>query len=320
MQVVPILQRDVAGPLAPETGELARRLDHDLANRVRALVDAGRRVRDGEDEEAIHDLRVAARRLQAALRLWRDLLDPGSGRRAGRRARALRRRAGRTRELEVNQAQLAAITPELPPPARAVAETLLARLTRRRERARARATGLVSPGRLTRIASLTTRAREALPAAAAGVDTMREPRARLLALRRECAEAVTRAATSGEDADLHRARIAGKKLRYALESLDAAFGRESRLDPLRDLQHALGRVHDRAMLEVWVTRRVRKLRGHGAVTAAQALEPLLERISRDRHEWIERFRGQAASLDLERLVAAPVEPRPPAQGGTPPAP
>ena len=303
VEVVPVLQRDIAPPLAPETAELARRLDNDLAERAATLVEAGRRVQAGGDEEAIHDLRVAARRLQAALRLWREILDPGSGRRARRRARALRRRVGETRELEVNRAQLAELAPQLPAPARAVTETLLERLDRRGDRERARAADRVTPPRLTRLTSQVTRAREALPARAAEVDALKEPRERLQALRTASAESLARAVSSVDDADHHRARIDVKKLRYALECLDAALGRHSRLDPLRDLQHALGRAHDRAMLELWVGRRVRKLRAHGALTAAQALEPLRERIGRDRLAGIEEFRRQAASLDLDVLVA-----------------
>src|SRR5207249_739177 len=71
--------------------------------RVRlALFEASRRARRGGDPEAIHDVRVSARRLAAILGLWRDLL-PAHGRpRAIRALRRLRRRLECARELEVS--------------------------------------------------------------------------------------------------------------------------------------------------------------------------------------------------------------------------
>jgi CHAD domain-containing protein len=66
------------------------------------------------DAEAIHDLRVAARRLTAGLRLWRPALAGRPARRALRLLRRARRRFGPLREIEVHTTELARRTRDLP--------------------------------------------------------------------------------------------------------------------------------------------------------------------------------------------------------------
>src|SRR5262249_25637574 len=66
-----------------------------------AFTEAVDRTRAGDDPEAFHDMRVAARRLTEFLRTWRELIPGGELRRGVRGIRVLRRRAGRVRDLEV---------------------------------------------------------------------------------------------------------------------------------------------------------------------------------------------------------------------------
>src|SRR5262249_57161728 len=64
-----------AGPLA-SVGAHLRRLSASLES-------AGVRVRTSHDGEAIHDLRVASRRMTAVLSTWRGAWSPRAVRRAG---------------------------------------------------------------------------------------------------------------------------------------------------------------------------------------------------------------------------------------------
>jgi len=70
-----------------------------FAQRVSDLASAAARVQGGEDPEAIHDLRVSARSLDAMSRAWAGLLGARPRSAALRALRRLRRRphAGRAR-------------------------------------------------------------------------------------------------------------------------------------------------------------------------------------------------------------------------------
>ena len=75
-----------AGALDPE---------HLLEKKIEALRQAAQRVRRGEDGKAVHDARVATRRLQALLDVWKAELAPKPRRRRPMRAESSAR-ASRT--------------------------------------------------------------------------------------------------------------------------------------------------------------------------------------------------------------------------------
>ncbi|MGH7732087.1 MAG: CHAD domain-containing protein, partial [Candidatus Eiseniibacteriota bacterium] len=127
---------------------IVERLEKSVAERIEAFAAAARRVRAGSDAEAIHDLRVATRRLWAALRVWRSLLPGPARRTAARRLRRLRRRIGRARELEVHVALLEARLPRCEAASRAAAAEILLRLKGRLARRRRAAARRVSPRRV----------------------------------------------------------------------------------------------------------------------------------------------------------------------------
>src|SRR5438105_13866764 len=54
-----------------------------------------------EDTENVHQLRVSTRRAGAAVRLFREYLPPGLGKRLRRELRSLRRAAGEARDWDV---------------------------------------------------------------------------------------------------------------------------------------------------------------------------------------------------------------------------
>ncbi len=94
-------------------------------------------ARLGHDPEALHQLRVTARRIDATLGLFKRQL-PVALRHARRTAKSVLRTLGAARDLDVQLAELARHCLRLPEHERAAVEPLKARLEAERHRARAR--------------------------------------------------------------------------------------------------------------------------------------------------------------------------------------
>jgi len=231
------------------------RLREGFERRAADLAAAARRVRTGADVEAIHDLRVAARRMAAALRVWRDLIPARVRRDASRSLRRLRRRLGPARELEVHVALTESHLPAQGPAGtgaeRSLVEVVLERLRERLARRRRAAMKRVSPRRLRRLL-------RPLEVAGSGIGEQLRQRpgtgVDAVAAERRIAERGTAslrdAVERPDDESLHQARIRIKRWRYALECLAEAIpdGPWRPVEPLRELQGALGNIHDRALL------------------------------------------------------------------------
>ena len=298
----------------------AERLEASFAERIRTFASAARRVRAGSDPEAIHDLRVATRRLVAALRVWRSLVPRHARRDAVRGLRRLRRRIGAARELEVHVALLEARLPPRGEASRPPAAAILLRLKGRLARRRRAAARRVGPKRVKRmlgeLEDATGDLHDRLVRDPAAVEEAMAVEMELAAAART---SVREAAGTPEDTRLHDARIAVKKWRYALECLG-----ETTLDPsphgaqsLRRMQRALGDVHDFSLLCALVHEFAAEL---GDERAEEALRPLLERLEGERTRAVRRFQRRAAVL----LGAAPdadagAGDATPGAPGTPPA-
>lgn len=280
-------EREHGGPIgvAPDLG----RIEEGLARRTSELVQAARRVRTGADAEAIHDLRVATRRLTAALRVWDGLVPARAGEAACRALRRLRRRLGEARELEVNVALV-----EARPQGVAAVEAILERLRERLARRRRAAMKRVSPRRLRRLLGRVEAATGAVrvhgdlrraAGEAQGIERMAAGRA---------TTALRWAAERPDDVALHEARIRVKQWRYVLECLEEALPgtRWQEGQPLRTLQTLLGDIHDRAMLR--------------DLFAREALEPMAEEeraglgeritaLDEERRRAVRRFQRRATA-------------------------
>src|SRR5882762_5224487 len=94
-------------------------------------------ARLGQDPEALHDLRVTARRMDATLSLFAPYLPEGLVRARGK-LKTLLRILGTPRDLDIQLGQLTQISPQLPEGERPALEPLLHHLESERARARAR--------------------------------------------------------------------------------------------------------------------------------------------------------------------------------------
>ncbi|MBM4244815.1 MAG: CHAD domain-containing protein [Deltaproteobacteria bacterium] len=93
---------------------------------------------DGRDPEGVHDMRVASRRLRAALKVFAPWLAPEDLARIAPAVRTLTRALGRVRELDVLRLRLSGLGTHATPPRAIAIECVDARLARQRRRARAR--------------------------------------------------------------------------------------------------------------------------------------------------------------------------------------
>ncbi|ANY05977.1 CHAD domain-containing protein [Pseudonocardia sp. HH130630-07] len=207
-----------AGPGEPAVNHVRALLD----KRLRAMLHHEPGVRVGADIEELHRMRVAVRRMRAALRSARPLLDRAwaDDLRAelGRLGRAL----GPVRDLDVMIERLRTEVATLPAAEQAAGERLVAVLAADRVAARAQ---MLDELDADRHATLRRRLVEAIasPLPEPPADEPRPALADLVrAEARKLARAVRRAGENPPDMTLHDLRIRTKRLRYTGELVEPA--------------------------------------------------------------------------------------------------
>jgi CHAD domain-containing protein len=240
--------------------------------------------------EAVHDLRVAARRLRVALTLLAGKPNGRRARRAQRTLRALAAAAGRGRDLDVGIAIL-----EAQPAAVGVGHDRLKRALRA-SRARARV--------LSREALLdldVARLRRDLRECAAHTGVDRDVvLGRLAALQQSEETTIAQELSTNQrrsDADaLHGARRSARRLRYAAEIADLLQGTHSGApDTWRLMQNRLGEIQDRHVLAAWLESRRKRATAAGDAVLATAAARALASVRRDNARRIRDFLAAEAS-------------------------
>jgi len=219
-----------------------------------ALLDEARvgcgRLAALDDAEALHDFRVALRRVRSALRSFRAELGDAVPKKLQRRLRDVTRATGAARDAEVQLGWVRSHRAELGRRLAPGLPWLLARLGQQQDQSYADIRRTVPP----EFRQLERRVRRGLSAtlleagpAASSFAAAISPliREHVAELEQELA-----AARAGPDADaIHAARIAVKRLRYLLEPLA---GERPLLAPtlesLKQLQTLLGELHDLQVL------------------------------------------------------------------------
>jgi CHAD domain-containing protein/DNA-binding transcriptional ArsR family regulator len=213
-------------------------------------------TRDGGDPEDLHDMRVATRRMRAALRIFDSHLDRQVTRPLVRGLRATGRTLGDVRDLDVFRLKMQAYLDALPEARRGELDPLIAVLDARRDEARQRMLEYLDGPRYERFVA---RMREFLETPHAGalpaiVDDEARPQKVADVLPgalydRLAAVWAYDGPLSQPDAPLvryHRLRIAGKALRYTLEFFEEALGPGARpmIATTKRLQDHLGDLQD----------------------------------------------------------------------------
>lgn len=230
------------------------------------------------NEEALHQLRVAARRLRVALPLVARKPAGRRVRRARALLRALVRAAGRGRDLDVLTALFDRHAPDGEPAVR----RLRRRLRDARRRARARLAGDLLDVDVARL-----RCRLAVIVRRGTCDAS-SVEARVAAQAAADSSALTaRLAALGPRFDapaLHGARIACRRLRYAAEvraALDGGAGEAVRRS--KELQEQLGAIHDAHLLALWLARQAAADARGGRADLTAAARRIEERVRHAAH-------------------------------------
>ncbi|MBK7714806.1 MAG: CHAD domain-containing protein [Gemmatimonadetes bacterium] len=234
----------MSAPLAPAIADA-------LAQRLDAFRGAAEASGDTGDDEAAHRVRVTARRLHAALLLWRPLLALPAAARPGV-LRRVEQRFGARRDLDVLRARVEALRTTERPLADVIA-TLRARTDDAEERGR-----LVLRRRSTRrmIAALTewiaTPAWTPLATLSPPhlLPWLIAPTASRVLVHPGWAVAGIPEPDDPDGRPLHRLRRRLKALRYRLECLSGWYGApiEAWLAELHAMQDALGAWHDEGVM------------------------------------------------------------------------
>jgi CHAD domain-containing protein len=209
-------------PLAALIDEVLRRADADLS-----------------EEEAVHDLRVACRRLEAGTRVNQGVLKRSRLRDLRDAAKVIRRAFDQARDLEVIAAELGSVE--------GLSEAFRAAV---REAAGEHATGARRRGRVDDAIETLTDTRkdladDAVPDRTILAATLQEHIAALF-------DELDRLVPESTDAALHETRIDVKKLRYEMEIGAPAFPRlKPQVKRLKRLQDILGRHQDAAVGLLW---------------------------------------------------------------------
>ena len=255
--------------------------------------DAG--VRLGEDPEAVHQARVATRRLRSDLRTYRALLDPEWVLALRTELGWLGSELGTVRDLDVLGERLRGRIRSLPDDDVEAAPKLLDRVRTERDAARA---DLMSGMREPRYLSLLDRVVAAAAEPAVLPELAHRPAVEVMGelmegpwrhLERICREL----GPASADGELHQARIRAKRVRYAAEAMIPIYGKPARRFARRAeaLQTVLGEHQDAVMAIAWLRTQAGGTASRGAFVAGELAGVEHHAQTQSREAWPEAWKA-----------------------------
>ncbi|MFI5047575.1 MAG: CHAD domain-containing protein [Acidimicrobiia bacterium] len=226
-----------------------------ITRSVARLVEQDPGVRIGDDDEAVHQARVATRRLRSDLRTFRSMIDVHWGEALRDELQWLGERLGEVRDADVLLTRLEASLDALPHADAGGATELLDTLRAERASAREALLVVMSSARYLALLDRLVEATHGVPAPPDPDDAddleleglVRRPWKRL----REAVDALD---DDPADERLHEARIRAKRARYAAEAVAPAVGRDARrfASRIAEVQDILGEHQDSVVAERWL--------------------------------------------------------------------
>jgi len=271
-----------------------------IDEQVRALVEHEQIARAGVDPEGVHQMRVAVRRLRAALKA--SQLESAEQLQA--ELKWLGGALGAVRDLDVQLEHLRGLAADFEPEEQAAVERLLKGLTLDRRQARQRMLGVLRSRRYAALLEALTAVTAAEPAGNGAPPVKKKHWAASLAelIKRPHRKLIKDADALGADPpddDLHALRIRGKRLRYAAELAAPVGGKQVQklIKATKTFQDVLGDHQDAVVAEQEVRRLVIEL-GDGIETEVVFVAGrLVERERARRAECRARWRDALAEVD-----------------------
>jgi CHAD domain-containing protein len=281
---------------------LERMLDHEYGIRLAA---------DG-DAEAVHQTRVATRRLRSDLKTFAAVLDPVWLSHTRADLKWLADSLGAVRDIDVLAGHLETEMDHAPPPDARPFGEIHRQLGRRREAAHAQLLEDMSSERYLILLDRLHASSESPPFLATDRPTSKahsglqpdDPACKVLPTLvrrpwRKLRKAVRHVGAHPTDQQLHGIRIRAKRLRYAAEAAAPVVGKPAQrmAVAVESLQTVLGDHHDAVTAEDWLRREAASGSRAVAFSAGQLVAVQRHRQERLRHQW----RRVWSSLDRKKV-------------------
>lgn len=281
-------------------------------------------TRAGIDPEALHDMRVATRRMRAAIQLIGDYYEPDTRHPIQKGLKRTGRALGRVRDLDVLRINMDGYLADLPTERRHELDPVLEYWQRQHEKAQLKMLAYLESaayrGFLGRMEPFVCTAGAGVRPPVSGVDArvravvprlVREHRDRVLAYGPGLADAAIER--------LHALRIDIKRLRYTLEFFKSILGKEAQfvIEAAVGLQDHLGALNDAAVTQAFVRKGMGDIqrgvrpgdsqktsKAEGAVAYLGYLDGVVAASTTALPGLWEAFSGSGVQEDLERAVKA----------------
>jgi CHAD domain-containing protein len=279
---------EVVAPEVDAGASVEALLRHDLAGGTLRLFRHEAGVRTGEDPEAVHQARVATRRIRSTLRTFSKLLDEAWTDRLRDDLKWLADLLGEVRDTDVLLERFSEHLAALPPEDAKVGPRLLAKLVDQRDHARRRLLGAMAQDKYAVLLDDLVAA-AAAPALLPGAD---RPAAEVMPPLvakpwKRLRKAVREAGDDPADEQLHQIRIRAKRARYAAEAVEPVIGApaEEFADAIADLQGVLGDHQDAVVGEAWLREAAASARRDVALVAGMLIAAERASAAATRDRW-----------------------------------
>jgi CHAD domain-containing protein len=279
---------EVVQPEVDAGSSVSELLRHDLATSTLRLFRHEAGVRIGEDPEAVHQARVATRRIRSTLRTFSELLDTEWTDRLRDDLKWLADLLGEVRDTDVLGERFQGHLAELPAEDARAGRRLLAKLSDQRDHARRRLLGAMAQEKYAVLLDDLVAAAAApvlLPGGERPATEVMPP----LVTRpwRRLRKEVRQAEDDPPDEVLHQIRIRAKRARYAAEAVEPVFGKpaEDYADAMADLQDVLGDHQDAVVGEAWLRAAAASARREVAIVAGLLIAAERASAAATRDRW-----------------------------------
>lgn len=282
------LEPEVVQPEVGPDASVEELLRHDLAAGTLRLFRHEAGVRIGEDPEAVHQARVATRRIRSTLRTFSKLLDEEWTDRLRDDLKWLANLLGEVRDTDVLLERFSGHLAELPAEDEKAGRRLLKGLSEERDQARRRLLGAMGQEKYTELLQDLVDA-AAAPALLPGADRPAAEVTPPLVRRpwKKLRKEVRQAGDNPPDEQLHKIRIRAKRARYAAEAVEPVFGKpaENFADAVSDIQSVLGDHQDAVVGEAWLREAAGTARRDTALVAGMLIAAERAAAADTRDHW-----------------------------------